>query len=45
MSAAVLLNGLAGSLAEEKYTDIAMIASDTVNSIPEAIKKIREEEI
>ena len=43
ISAAVLLNGLAGSLAEEKYTDIAMIASDTVNAIPEAIKKIREE--
>ena len=25
----------------EKYTDISMIASDTVKSLPEAIKKIR----
>ena len=43
ISAATLLNGIAGSIAEEKNTDIAMIASDTVNAIPEAIKKIREE--
>ena len=35
------LAGLAGELAEEKYTDISLIASDTINYIPEAIKKIR----
>ena len=36
------LNGLAGEIAQEKYTDISMIASDTVKCLPEAIKKIRE---
>ena len=35
------LNGMAGEIAQEKYTDISMIASDTVKSLPEAIKKIR----
>lgn len=35
------LTGLAGELAQEEYTDIAMIASDTINFIPKAIKKIR----
>ena len=33
--------GLAGEIAEEKYTDISMKASDTIESIPEAIKEIR----
>ena len=42
VSAGVMLNGLAGEIAEEKNTDISMIASDTIASIPEAIKKIRE---
>lgn len=42
VSAAVMLNGLAGEIAEEKNTDISMIASDTIHCIPEAIKKIRE---
>lgn len=42
ISAAALLNGLAGQLAEEVNTDIAMIASDTVKAIPLAIKKIRD---
>ena len=41
-SAAAFLNGLAGEIAQEKYTDISMIASDTINNIPEAIKKIRD---
>ena len=43
VSAGVMLNGLAGTIAEEKNTDISMIASDTVTSIPMAIKKIRGE--
>ena len=36
------LNGIAGEIAQKKYTDISMIASDTVKCLPEAIKKIRE---
>lgn len=43
ISAGVLLNGLAGEIAQEKNTDIGMIASDTVQCIPEAIKKIRND--
>lgn len=39
ISAGAYLNGLAGEIAEEKFTDISMIASDTINSLPEAIKK------
>ena len=35
------LAGIAGELAQEKYTDISMKASDTIEMIPEAIKKIR----
>ena len=35
------LNGVAGEIAQEKYTDVSMIASDTVKCIPEAIEKIR----
>lgn len=42
ISAGAYLNGLAGEIAEEKFTDISMIASDTINSLPEAIKKIRK---
>ena len=37
------LNGMAGEIAESKYTDISMVAGDTVRCIPEAIKKIRIE--
>lgn len=33
--------GLAGEIAEEKYTDISMRAHDTIECIPEAIKQIR----
>ena len=35
------LAGLAGELAQDEKTDISMIASDTVEKIPEAIKIIR----
>lgn len=38
------LAGLAGSMAEKENTDIAMIASDTVKSLPLAIKSIRNEQ-
>ena len=38
----VLINGIAGYLAEEDNTDISMIASDTINNIGNAIKIIRE---
>ena len=43
IAAAAVVNGIAGSLAEDKYTDISMIARDTINCLPEAIKKIRED--
>ena len=36
------LNGLAGEIAQEKYTDISQMAHDTIESIPEAIKKTRD---
>ena len=41
VSACAYINGLAGEIAEEKYTDIAMRAHDTIECIPEAIKTIR----
>lgn len=41
VAAAALLNALAGKIAEDKYTDIAMVAHDTIECIPDAIKKIR----
>ena len=43
VSACAIVNGLAGELAEEKNTDISMIASDTIKCIPAAIKKIRND--
>lgn len=43
VAAGAYLNGLAGELAQNKNTDIAMIASDTIKFIPDAIKMIREE--
>lgn len=43
VSAGAIVNGLAGELAEEKNTDISMIASDTIKCIPAAIKKIRND--
>ena len=44
VSACAYINGLAGEIAEEKYTDIAMKAHDTIECIPEAIKTIRKAE-
>ena len=41
VAAAALLNALAGKIAEDKYTDIAMVAHDTIECIPDAIKKVR----
>lgn len=41
VAAGSYLAGMAGELAQEKYTDISMKASDTIKMIPEAIKKIR----
>ena len=41
VSTCAYINGLAGEIAEEKYTDIAMRAHDTIECIPEAIKAIR----
>lgn len=42
VSAASFLAGLAGEFAEEENSDIAMIASDTINNIGRAIKYIRD---
>lgn len=36
----VYLHGLAGDIAEEKYTDMAMTASDIINCIPDAYKQV-----
>ena len=41
VAAGSYLAGMAGELAQEKYTDISMKASDTIEMIPEAIKRIR----
>lgn len=41
VASASYLSGLAGSLAQKKYTDISMKASDIIEFIPEAIKYIR----
>ena len=41
VSAGAYLAGTAGEIAQEKYTDISMKASDTIECIPEAIKIIR----
>ena len=43
ISAGAYLAGVAGELAQEKYTDISMKASDTIQFIPEAIKNIRND--
>lgn len=45
VSAAAMLAGIAGELAAEKHTDIAMIASDTVAEISNAIAFIRTCEV
>lgn len=41
VATASYLSGLAGSLAEEKYTDVSMRASDIIEYISQAIKYIR----
>ncbi len=45
ISASIMLNGLAGEIAEKNSTDISMLASDTINNISTAIKKIRNENV
>lgn len=42
VAACAYITGFAGEIAQEKYTDISMKASDTIESIPEAIKRIRK---
>ena len=42
VAAGSYLAGMAGELAQKKYTDISMKASDTIEMIPEAIKNIRK---
>ena len=44
IAAGSYLAGMAGELAQEKYTDISMKASDTIEVMPEAIKNIRKGE-
>lgn len=41
VAAGAYLAGVSGELAQEKYTDISMKSSDTIEMIPEAIKRIR----
>lgn len=41
VATAAYLNATAGKIAMEKYSDIAMVASDTISCIPDAIKEIR----
>ena len=41
IASSAYIAGLAGELAEEKYTDISMKASDTIEFLPQAIKEIR----
>ena len=45
VAAGAYLAGVAGEIAQKKYTDIAMKASDTIENIPFAIKYIRNEKI
>ena len=44
IAAGSYLAGMAGELAQEKYTDISMKASDTIEMLPTAIKNIRKGE-
>ena len=41
VGAAVFINGLAGEEAESEVGSISMIATDTINHIPTAIKKMK----
>lgn len=45
VAAGATLAGIAGEIAEERMTDIAMIASDTVAALPEAIRRCRSGQI
>ena len=45
VASGAFLAGVAGELAQKKYTDIAMKSSDTIEMIPEAIKRIRKTSI
>ena len=45
IAAGSYLAGMAGELTQEKYTDISMKASDTIEMLPEAIKRIRKTSI
>ena len=40
-AAGAWLNGRAGEIAQARYGDVSMIASDTAGAIPEALKEIR----
>ena len=44
VAAGAYLAGVSGELAQQKYTDISMKASDTIEMIPEVIKMIRSNE-
>jgi NAD(P)H-hydrate epimerase len=41
VNTAVFLHGLAGDIAREKFTEQALIASDLLNFVPDAIKRTR----
>ena len=43
MAVAIYINGFAGEIAQKKETDITMLASDTANSVNEAIKHIKSD--
>ena len=45
VASAAYLCGVAGEIAQQKHTDISMIASDTVSALPEAIIKIRNQTV
>jgi ADP-dependent NAD(P)H-hydrate dehydratase / NAD(P)H-hydrate epimerase len=42
VNTAVFLHGLAGDIAREKFTEQALIASDLLNFVPDAIKRTRQ---
>ena len=45
VAAGATLAGIAGEIAEGRMTDIAMVASDTVAALPDAIRRCRRGEI
>ena len=40
VAAGAYINGAAGQLAQERFGDVSMIASDTVAAIPDVIKSL-----